>query len=436
MRHTSRMHSSRRYSFLLLAFLIVFSHSISARVADGQSSAPSTQVSAQDSTGPVMPLEWANQVGTLAGQIAEAVRPSKAISLEVQNISSLGAADVEMIRQGLQKQLARRGIRIEADGLDVKVTLSENIERFVWIAEVRRKEEATVFIASLEGKAIANSPVVRRSVVLRREVVWQQAEPMMDFLVSDVAPEGLPVMFVLEANRIVSYRKEKGSWNAAETFPIPVPDHRPRDLRGLADAFEELFSFQLSDANCEGAAADRFELTCKKGSPPAWPILSGGRDRGSMNIVSNRNYFDGDLDVYGDVEAQEPPFYSIAVMRRMKSSQWILAELDGKSRKYDESLKATAAYSGWGDEIVAVAPGCGNDWQILASAAGDWTEPDRLRSYDVEKDAAVVDSEPLEFSGPILALWPSLDARTARVVSKNLQTGMYEASVVTGSCSQ
>src|ERR1700719_2136401 len=436
MRHTSRMHSSCRYSFLLFAFLIVFSHFISARVAQAQASAPSTQVPAQDSTRPAMPLEWANRVGTLAGQIAKAVRPSKAISLEVKNISSLGAPDVEMIRQGLQQQLARRGIRIEADGLDVKVTLSENIERFVWIAEVRRKDEATVFIASLEGKATANSPVVRRSVVLQRELVWQQAEPMMDFLISDVAPEGLPVMFVLEAKRIVSYRKEKGSWNAAETFPIPVPDHRPRDLRGLADAFEQLFSFQLSDANCEGAVAGRFELTCKKGSPPAWPILSGGADRGSMNIVSDRNYFNGDLDVYGDVEAQEPPFYSIAVMRRMKGSQWILAELDGKSRKYDEPLKATAAYSGWGDEIVAVAPGCGNDWQILASAAGDWTEPDRLRSYEVEKDAAVADSEPLEFSGPILALWPLLDARTARVVSKNLQTGMYEASKVTVTCSQ
>jgi hypothetical protein len=54
----------------------------------------------------------------------------------------------------------------------------------------------------------------------------------------------------------------------------------------------------------------------------------------------------------------------------------------------------------------------------------------------VAKDAAVADSEPLEFSGPILALWPLLDARTVRVVSKNLQTGMYEASVVTASCSQ
>ena len=436
MRHTSRMYLSRRYSFLLLAFLIVFSHFVSARVAHGQSTTPSTQVPARDAAGPAMPLEWANRVGILAGQIAEAVRPSKAVSLEVQNISSLGAADAEMIRQGLQQQLARHGIRIGADGLEVKVTFSENIERFVWVAEVRRKDQAIVFIASLEGKASANLPTVRHSVVLQREVVWQQAEPMMDFLVSDVAPEGLPVMFVLEAKRIVSYRKEKGSWNAAETFLIPVPDHRPRDLRGLADAFEQLFSFQLSDANCEGAAAARFELTCRKGSPPAWPIFSGGLDRGSMNIVSNRNYFDGDLDVYGDVEVQESPFYSIAVMRRMKGSQWILAELDGKSRKYDETLKAAAAYSGWGDEIVAVAPGCGNDWQILASAAGDWTEPDRLRSYDVEKDAAVADSEPLEFSGPILALWPLLEARTARVVSKNLQTGMYEASVVTVSCSR
>src|ERR1700722_1480834 len=197
MRHTSRMHSSRRYSFLLLAFLIVFSHFISVRVAHGQSSAPSTRVPAQDATGPAMPLEWANRIGTLADQIAEAVRPSKAISLEVQNISSLGAADVEMVRQGLQQQLARRGIRIEAGGLDVKVTLSENMERFVWIAQVRRNDEVRVFVASLEGKA-ANLPAVRHSVVLRREVVWQQTEPMMDFLVADVAPEGLPVMFVLD----------------------------------------------------------------------------------------------------------------------------------------------------------------------------------------------------------------------------------------------
>ena len=383
-----------------------------------------------------MPEEWTIRVATLAGQIAEATRPSKAVSLEVQNISSLPAVDVEMIRQAFQKQLANRGIRIGASGADVKVTLSENIERFIWVAEVRRKDDTSVFIASLEGKATANAPAARPSVVLQREIVWQQAEPMMDFLISDVALEGLPVMFVLEGKRIVSYRKKEGAWNTAETFPIPVPDHRPRDLRGLIDVFERLSSFHLSDAHCEGGAGSSFDLNCKKGSPPAWPILAGGQERGSMNNVDSRNYFEGDLDVYGDADVQAPPFYTVAVMKRIKGGQWILAEEDGKSREYDESLKAIATFPGWGDDVVAVTPGCGDDWQILASGTGDWTEPDRLRSYDVEKDAAVADSEPLEFAGPILALWPSLDARTARVVSKNLQTGMYEASIVTAGCSR
>ena len=154
-----------------------------------------------------------------------------------------------------------------------------------------------------------------------------------------------------------------------------------------------------------------------------------------MNMVENRNYFGGDIDIYGDVEVQAPPFFSVAVMKRMVGGDWILAELDGKSRKYHESSKAAATYTGWGDNVVSIAQGCGDDWQILASAAGDWTEPDRLRSYEVSGNAPPrPDSEPLEFPGPILALWPSLNGSTARVVSKNLQTGAYEASIVSVAC--
>ena len=383
-----------------------------------------------------MPEEWTIRVGTLAGQIAEAARPSKAIALEVQNISSLPAADVEMIRQAFQKQLANRGIRIAATGVDVKVTLSENIERFLWIAEIRRKGEATVFIANLEGKASANVAVVRQSVVLQRELVWQQAEPMMDFLVSDVSADGRPQMFVLEAKRILSYRKENGEWKPSETFAIPVPDHRPRDIRGQIDAAAHLFTFRLSDAQCSGGATVSFELKCEKGATAAWPLVAGGQDRGFMAIVEGRNYFGGDLDVYGYAEVEAPPFYSVAVMKQLKGADWILAEVDGKSRRYNDAKKAAEVYSGWGDEVVSVASGCGTDWQILASGTGDWTGPDRLRSYNVEKETVVADSEPLEFSGPILTLWPSLDARTARVVSKNLQTGMYEASILTAGCSR
>jgi hypothetical protein len=317
----------------------------------------------------------------------------------------------------------------------VKVTLSENVERYLWIAEIQRAHEPTVLMVSSEGKAVAAGSVVSQSVVLHRELVWQQLKPMLDFLISDISADGRPLMLVLETSRIVSYRKEKGSWIPTETFAIPVSDHRPRDLRGLIDVSAELFSFNLSDATCTGVARVSLELTCDKGRDGAWPIFAGGQERGSMNMVENRNYFGGDLDIYGDVEVETLPFFSVAVMKRMEGGDWILAELDGKSRKYHESSKPAATYTGWGDNLVSIAQGCGADWQILASATGDWTEPDRLRSYEVSGDAPPrPSSEPLEFPGPILALWPSLNGSTARVVSKNLQTGVYEASIVSVAC--
>jgi hypothetical protein len=258
---------------------------------------------------------------------------------------------------------------------------------------------------------------------------------MMDFLISGISPDGRPLMLVLETSRIVSYRKEMGSWIPVETFSIRIPDHRQRDLRGLIDASAGLFYFHLSDTSCSGAARVSLELTCEKGGAGPWPIFAGGQDRGSMNMVENRNYFGGDLDIYGDVEVETLPFFSVAVMKRMNGGDWILAELDGKSRKYQDSSTAAATYAGWGDNVVSIAQGCGDDWQILASATGDWTEPDRLQSYEVSGDAPPrPNSEPLEFPGPILALWPSLNGSTARVVSKNLKTGVYEASIVSVAC--
>jgi len=381
-----------------------------------------------------MPAEWTTRIETLATKIADAVKPSKTISLDVQNLSSLGVVDVEMIRKALHAELQKRGIRIAPSGVDVEVTLSENVERFVWVAEVHQKDEPKVFIASLEGKAPRSAPITRKPVVLHREVIWQQPEPMMDFLVSDVSADGRPQMFVLEAKRVVSYRKDNGEWKPSETFAIPVPDHRPRDIRGLIDATNLLFTLKLSDAQCSGGATVSFELKCEKGTTSAWPFLAGGQDRGSMEIVESRNYFGNDLHVYVDVEVKPPQFYSIAVMKRLKGGEWILTEVDGKARKYGENNKAIAVYSGWGDGVVSVGAGCGTNWQILASAPGDWTETDRLQSYDVEQTAAVASGEPLELSGPIFAMWPGPDAKAVRVVSKNLKTGMYEASIITVSC--
>ena len=69
------------------------------------------------------------------------------------------------------------------------------------------------------------------------------------------------------------------------------------------------------------------------------------------------------------------------------------------------------------------------------TGTGDWTQPDHIQIYEIKGHQAVVIGQPLEFSGPILALWPGDDGKSARVVSRNLRTGMYEASIVSVACS-
>lgn len=436
MRHTPRLGASRRNVFLPVVVLI-FSF-LFGRTVHGQVTSASSPQADQRAASPGLPTAWNDGVKALAGKIAAAVKPSRTVPLEIRNISSIGTADVEAIREGLENDLRDRGLQPGSSGVAVEVTLSENVESYVWVAEIRGEGERRTAIERVERGRLPSRTATKQSVVLHRDLVWQQSRPIMDFLIPEVSPDGKPLMFLLEPKQIVSYHFENATWEFSGSFQIPIPDHRPRDLRGLIDSVAEIFSFQLSDVRCDGGARRYFELTCKKNSSPAWPVNAGGEKRGSATMVQGRNYFGGDLMIYGDTEVTAPPFFSVAVVNRWNGvdSDWILAELDGKSRLYDNSSKPVAVYAGWGDDIVSIAKGCGSDWEFLVSGTGDWTERDHLQAYGTRHSASpFAISDPLEFSGPIMALWPSLDGRAARVVSKNLQTGMYESSIVTVSCS-
>jgi len=82
-----------------------------------------------------------------------------------------------------------------------------------------------------------------------------------------------------------------------------------------------------------------------------------------------------------------------------------------------------------------VASACRGGWQVLASGAGDWTERDQIQLYEIRDRKAIAIGQPLELPGPTLALWPTDDGKSARVVSRNLETGLYEASIVSAHCS-
>ncbi len=82
---------------------------------------------------------------------------------------------------------------------------------------------------------------------------------------------------------------------------------------------------------------------------------------------------------------------------------------------------------------AALASTCSGSPLVLSTGPGDWTVPDFIQAYE-DKNPREPIAQPIQFPGPILALWPSEDGKTARVVSRNLQTGAYEASIVSVSC--
>jgi hypothetical protein len=129
-----------------------------------------------------------------------------------------------------------------------------------------------------------------------------------------------------------------------------------------------------------------------------------------------------------------PSFLSAATFVFDHGSSSILTELDGNARFYESSATPTATFSGWGDDIAPITVTCGSGWHVLVTGTGDWTQPDEIQVYELKNHQAVASGPPLKFPGPILALWASEDGKTARVVSRNLQTGAYEASIVSVSC--
>jgi hypothetical protein len=433
------MQASGRTFLSLHAFLFFSLILVSVQISHGQTATaamPISQVPAQNASQSGLPAKWNDAVKTLAGKIAAALKPSRAISLSVKNISSLSAADVDAIRSELESELRSRAMKVGTSHADVEVTLSENAEGYVWVAILRVEDEQVVMISRVAREAMSTGSARKTSLVLRRDLVWEQRSPLLDFLVVDLSPDGKPLMITLEPRQIVSYRGENGSWTADQTFHLPIPDQRPRDLRGRIESGAELFSFLLSDMTCDGGARRSLDLTCSKGSRD-WPVYAGGEERGDAHLADGRNYFDEGFELYGYLDAEAPPFLSIALMNQKDSSSWILAELDGKSRLFQNSAKVAATFTGWGDDLISIATGCGGDWQVLVTGTGDWTEPDRLQAFEVQNSTSPVNvSAPLEFSGPILTLWASLDGKSARAVSRNLQTGMYEASIISATCGQ
>jgi hypothetical protein len=370
----------------------------------------------------------------LAGKIVSTTGP-KTMTVEVINRSSLNAATTDDIRRNLLTQFAVQGIRfVGADqaSANVRVSLSENLQSYLWIAEIRQgSNPPSVAMVSLPRTAPLSIEPQVTAIVLHRTSLWSQQERILDAAVIDGNP---PRMLVLDANGVATYRSQDGRWQVEESHPIAHSRPWPRDLRGrliLGKSKDRIFDVYLPGVHCRSSANPPAAMTCSESDEP-WPLAPDFSGL-SAPYTSTRNYFSGALSPTIGTLTTAPAFYSAAPLPREQSTWWLLAAVNGRVHLLDESTDQLVDKLTWASDVATVRSGCGSDWQVLATGNGEGRS-DSVQAFEVSGREPMAVSSTLEWAGNITALWTESGGASSIAVVHNLETRRYEAFRLTLTC--
>jgi len=375
---------------------------------------------------------WASADEQLAAKIASVIGPGTAF-IDFANRSSLTRAQTDEVRRGLLTELANHGVRFanaEQAAASVKVTFSEDLQNYVWVAEIHQSsnESAVVMVSLARPETL---PVTRETpaVVIHKALLWSQPDRILDVAVIDGSPAH---MAVLEANGVNIYKLQDTRWQPEQSLPVSHSRPWPRDLRGrLMLRKDHLFDAFLPGLFCRSTAKPPLALTCYESDDP-WPL---GTDQFALNafFTPARNYFTGALAPGVGEQTAAPSFYSAAPVPREKYTLWLFAAVDGQLHLLDGITDQRAGKLGWGSDIAAVRSNCGSGWQILATRSGS-SSNDSIRAYEFPDREPIPVSDPAELDGAVSALWTESNGATAIAVLQN--SDRYEAFRLSIDCSR
>jgi hypothetical protein len=400
--------------------------------------------------------DWSGPEQQLARKIVAVTGPG-AVALTVENRSSLGKRDSEIIQNGLRVALEGLGIRFvkaEQSAATVAIYLSENPASYVWVAEIRQGAgEVTMVMVSASRPVGSTATHESVPLSLRRISLWTQDDPILDVAVleENATPTRIAV---LEAEKVSLYRLQGGKWQPEQTMSIVHAQPWPRDLRGrLLPGKDHLLDVYLPGVVCQGAAGGQVGLSCRETDDP-WPLVPAGLSGGSFSVfpsagstsvtipplgafyASTRNFFTGVLTPNVGKFRTVSKFYSAAWLPREKYLLWLFAATDGRVHLVD-GMSDQVTQLGWGSDLTSVKTSCGAGWQVLATSSAEGNG-DLLRAYEFPDRDAIAVSAAIDFpgGGVITALWTEGKGDAVVAVVKNRETGSYEAFRLAVACSQ
>jgi hypothetical protein len=364
--------------------------------------------------------ELAHQTATFAG-------PGDPVSVEYRNASSLGAAELGQARGAFEAALKQAGLRVSdvAPVAELRLTLSENQSQYLLVEEARKGDERQVWMAA--WKRAEPAAAALPGMALDRKLVWEQEEQILDVAFPAAG------MLVLSPSKVTLYtQSENGSWAPQRAVPLAPEKPWPRDLRGRLRVTGASFQAFLPGMACRGAMEPSFSMECRVGDEP-WVLESGSRAPLLANFAAARNHFDGRVATGTGLRKTIAPFYSAASAAEQNRGLWLLAMLDGRTQIFDAWLDPVGVVASWGSDIAGTDANCGGGSQVLATRPGDAGGPDSIQAFAIVNRAAAPLTAPVEFAGPVTALWPS-GATSALAVVRNSLTGRYAAYVITVVC--
>jgi hypothetical protein len=375
---------------------------------------------------------WTSAEEQLAAKIASVTGPGTAF-IDFANRSSLTRMQSDDIRRGLLTALANHGVRFaNADqaAATVKVRFSEDLQNYVWVAEIHQSSnESVVVMVSLARPETQPVTYETPAVVIRKALLWSQADRILDAAVIDGNPAH---MAVLDGNGVNIYKLQDMRWQPEQSLPVSHSRPWPRDLRGrLMLRKDHLFDVFLPGLFCRSTAKPPLALTCYESDDP-WPL---GTDQFALNafFAPARNYFTGALAPGIGKQTAAPPFYSAAPIPREKYTLWLFATVEGQVRLLDGISDQSAGKLGWGSDIAAVRSSCGSGWQILATRSGSGSN-DSIRAYEFPDREPIPVSEPVELDSMVSALWTESNGATAIAILQH--SDRYEAFRLSIDCSR
>ena len=367
--------------------------------------------------------DWHDPVSQLAPKITAATGPG-VVALEINNRSSISSADVEEIRREITSSLAASGVRVwqpDQAAANIKLTLSENLRDYVWVAEIQPgTNDAKVILVSTPRPYVLPAGQNAPAITIRATALVSQADLILDVAILQSTP---PRIVVLGRTAVTIQEFANQRWSVVQSLAISSPNPLPRDARGrIFLRKDRLFDAYLPGLSCHSTNSAPLAMNCALSEDP-WPLQPQGL---SAFFSPARNFFTGALVPGIGKQNSAPPFYSAAAVPRANYSLWIFAGLDGQVHLLDGINQQVLTRVHWGSNVAAVHPACRPDSLVLADAADN--EPtESIQAFEfADRDPASV-SPKLTVNGSVTALWSTPSGDSAIAVYRNSSTGNYES---------